>query len=133
MPSSYPNIILFDGVCNLCNATVRFIINRDKKKIFRFAALQSEAGQFLMQPYSEEQALTTLFYIRNGTCFRESTAILYILKDLQRGWQLLYPLIFLPICLRDRIYRCIARNRYKIFGKRPSCMIPSPEIKDRFI
>lgn len=128
------NIILFDGICNLCNGTVRFLLKRDRRGVFRFASLQSDAGKNLLyQFHISEEKMNTLFYIRNTYCFRQSTAILEILNDLGGGWKLLYPLKWIPSFIRDHVYNIIAANRYKLFGKKSSCMIPSPKIKDRFL
>lgn len=128
------NIIVFDGICNLCSGIVLFIIKRDKKALFRFAALQSEAGQSILKKFSVFSEQTdTIYYIRDTEYFQKSTAILYILKDLGGGWNCLYPLIYIPMSLRDMLYLLISRYRYKLFGKRQSCMIPTPEIKKRFM
>lgn len=128
------NIILFDGVCNLCNRVVLFIIKRDKKALFRFAAIQSEAGQSLLKQYAaEDEQNITIYYIRDNKCFRKSTAILHILKELGGIWKCFYPLIFIPPGIRDAIYLFISRNRYRLFGKRQTCITPTPEIKKRFI
>lgn len=128
------NIILFDGICNLCNGTVLFIIKRDKKALFRFAAIQSETGQSLIKQYgSNNETNRTIYYIRDEECFQKSTAILHILKDLGKGWKLFYPFILIPTCIRDAIYMFISHNRYRLFGKRQTCMTPTPEIKNRFL
>ena len=127
------NIILFDGICNLCNSTVSFLITRDKKKLFRFAALQSETGKTLLQKNSiSEEQVSTLIYLRNGNCLMQSTAIIYILRDLGGIWKCFYPLIYLPLPIRDAIYSFIARHRYHLFGKRNQCITPTSELKDRF-
>lgn len=126
-------IILFDGVCNLCNATVAFIIKRDQKALFRFAAMQSEAGQTLLRQYHLEEAHATLYYLRDSVCFRRSTAALQILKDLGGVGRCFYPLIFIPACIRDAVYDFISRNRYRLFGKRKSCGVPKPNIRSRFL
>lgn len=127
------NIILFDGVCNLCNSTVSFLIKRDKRVLFRFAALESETGKALLRKYgiAEEQE-STLFYLRNDDCLKQSTAVIYILKDLGGIWKCVYPLIYLPPQIRDIAYSFISRNRYRFFGKRDKCILPTPELKDRF-
>lgn len=127
------NIILFDGVCNLCNSTVSFLIKRDKRVLFRFAALESETGKALLRKYgiAEEQE-STLFYLRNNDCLKRSTAVIYILKDLGGIWKCFYPLIYLPLQVRDTAYSFISRNRYRFFGKRDKCMMPTAELKDRF-
>ena len=128
-------IILFDGVCNLCNGAVRFIIKRDRFGKFRFASLQSDAGRALLEQNGVTHWGTdSIVYIpQQGDAFSESSAVLYILKELGRGWQLLFPLIHLPTFLRDGIYRFIARNRYRWFGKKEKCMLPSDTTRSRFI
>lgn len=128
-------IILFDGVCNLCNGAVRFIIKRDRFGKFRFASLQSDAGRALLEQNGVTHWGTdSIVYIpQQGDAFSESSAVLYILKELGRGWQLLFPLIHLPGFLRDGIYRFIARNRYRWFGKKEKCMLPSDTTRSRFI
>lgn len=128
------NIILFDGVCNLCSGIVAFLIKRDRKTLFRFAALQSETGRKLKKIYaSGNEENDTIYYIRGNECFQKSTAILYILKDLGRGWQCFYPLVILPVCMRDAVYLFISLNRYRLFGKRKSCLMPDSDTKERFI
>lgn len=127
-------VILFDGICNLCSGTVLFIIRRDKKALFRFAALQSGAGQSLLKKHhliSEQNE--TIYYLCDNSCYSESTAVLHILRDLGRGWQLLYAFILIPACIRDTAYRLISRNRYRLFGKKEACMLPSSDIKNRFL
>ena len=128
-------IILFDGVCNLCNGAVRFIIKRDRFGKFRFASLQSDAGRALLERNGVTRWGTdSIVYIpQQGDAFRESSAVLYILKELGRGWQLFFPLIHIPAFLRDGIYRFIARNRYRWFGKKEKCMLPSDTTRSRFI
>ena len=128
-------IVLFDGVCNLCNGAVRFIIKRDRFGKFRFASLQSDAGRALLEQNGVTHWGTdSIVYIpQQGDAFSESSAVLYILKELGRGWQLLFPLIHLPGFLRDGIYRFIARNRYRWFGKKEKCMLPSDTTRSRFI
>ena len=134
------HIILFDGICNLCNGAVAFIIKRDKKALFRFAAMQSEAGQTLIHQYcgndgsvipSEEN--TTFYYIRGKECFRQSTAVLEILNDLGGGWRAFYPLRYIPVRARDAVYLFVSRNRYRWFGKRKTCGVPMASVRNRFI
>ncbi|NUN99300.1 MAG: thiol-disulfide oxidoreductase DCC family protein [Saprospiraceae bacterium] len=127
-------ILLFDGVCNLCNASVQFILKRDRKGIFRFASLQSPTGQALLRfaglPTDEINS-TVLF--ENGTPYLRSDAGLRVVRRLSGGWPLLYGLIAVPRPLRNRIYDWIAHNRYRWFGKQESCLMPAPEWKSRFI
>lgn len=126
-------IVLFDGMCNLCNGTVSFIIKRDKKRKFHFAPIQSEAGQSLIERYGLNKDLSTVYYICGEVSYQKSAAILHILKDLGGGWKCYYPLIFVPACIRDGIYRWVSRNRYRWFGRKKSCMRPSQKLQDRFL
>ena len=128
-------IVLFDGVCNLCNGAVRFIIKHDRFGKFRFASLQSDAGRALLERNGVTHWGTDsiVFIPQQGDAFRESSAVLYILKELGQGWQLFFPLIHIPTFLRDGIYRFIARNRYRWFGKKEKCMLPSDTTRSRFI
>ena len=126
-------ILLFDGICNLCNNLVFFIIKRDPKSQFKFAALQSETGKLLLKKYIlESNNLNTVVYIKGEKYFLKSTAILNIIKDLGGYWKLFYAFIIIPKFIRDFIYDLIAKSRYRIFGKKESCMIPSPDINKRF-
>lgn len=127
-------VILFDGVCNLCNGSVQFIIKRDPKSKFRFAALQSSFGQEQLRKYGlPADQLYSVMLIEDGQVFHKSTAALKITKALNGGWPLLYGFIILPPFIRNWFYDWIAANRYKWFGKREVCMIPTPELKTRFI
>ena len=127
-------IILFDGVCNLCNKIVKFIIKRDKKARFKFASLQSEIGKFYLKKFNLPiNKLDTVVYIRYGNPYTRSSAGLYVLKDLGGFWNLFFGLIIFPTSFRDLFYNLIAKSRYKIWGKKDSCIIPSQEISDRFI
>lgn len=127
-------IILFDGVCNLCNRFVNFVIDYDKKKFFKMGALQSDEGQSILKERGlEHLGLNSVILIAPDNYYIESRAALEILKKLNGIWPILYVFIILPPFLRDGLYRWIATNRYSWFGKSESCRIPSAEIKDRFI
>lgn len=128
-------IILFDGVCNLCNDAVNFIIERDKKDVFRFASLQSEVGQRLMAERGmDPESMDSVVLIEPGVAYyQKSTAALEISKDLSGGYSMLGYFSFLPEGLRDSIYNLVASNRYKWFGKKDACMIPTPELKAKFL
>lgn len=129
-------IILFDGVCNLCNNSINFIIKRDKKDIFRFASLQSEIGQQLAleRGIDVEEAMDSMILIEPGVAYyQRSTAALEIARDLGGGFSLISNFSFVPEPFRDGIYNIIARNRYHWFGKQDSCMIPTPELKAKFL
>jgi predicted DCC family thiol-disulfide oxidoreductase YuxK len=126
--------VLFDGVCNLCNSSVQFIIRNDRRGRFRFAALQSEVGRELLQQYQlPEKALNTVVLIAGGRAFTRSTAALEIARRLDGAWPICYAAVALPRFLRDSAYNFIARNRYRWFGKQEACMMPSPELKQRFL
>ena len=128
------NIVLFDGVCNLCSRTIQFIIRKDSKSIFRFASLQSESAQLLLGQLNRlPPGFDTLVYIRDDRYYLKSTAVLKILQKLGGGWRLLYLLIIIPRFIRDLVYNFIAKHRYKCFGKNETCMVPMPEYKERFL
>ncbi|WP_219932552.1 thiol-disulfide oxidoreductase DCC family protein [Perlabentimonas gracilis] len=133
--STYTNksIILFDGVCNLCNASVQFIIKRDKGDYFRFAALQSETGKAIANKYDVSDNASSVILIENEKKYTESTAALKIAKKLSGLWPLLYLFIIIPPPIRNSIYRIIAKNRYRWFGKKDECMVPPPEQTHKFI
>ena len=128
------DIILFDGVCNFCNFWVNFILERDEKKIFKFASLQSEAGIRLVKELSiAEKNVDSAILIQNGKYFIKSEAALRIAKQLTSFWNVFYYLRFIPLRFRDFIYDIIAQNRYSVFGKRETCRILTDEEKSRFI
>lgn len=128
------SIILFDGVCNLCNASVNFIIKHDKKAHFKFASLQSDAAKELLLQYNSKKInMDSVILIENNNFYTKSTAALKISKKLNNGFSLLYLFIIIPPFIRDWVYNYIAINRYKWFGKKENCMIPTPELKNRFI
>ncbi len=128
------HIVLFDGVCNLCIGIVNFIIKRDSENKFRFAALQSESGQMLLKKYGISSTdIYTLIYISGEKCLDKSSAALQILKDLGGVWKLFYVFIYIPVPIRDFLYYLVTKIRYRIFGKRSSCMVPSPGVKERFL
>ena len=127
-------IILFDGICNFCNSTVNFVIKRNKKIIIRFAAMQTGAGQKLLQQYDlPADNIQSFFFIDKGIAYSQSTAALKVCRYMTGLWPLCYSFIIVPKFIRDGIYNWIAKNRYKWFGVRQECMIPTPEIKERFL
>jgi predicted DCC family thiol-disulfide oxidoreductase YuxK len=126
-------IILFDGVCNYCNAMVNFVIKRDKKDRLRFAPLQSDIGQELRKQYNIADSIDSFIYIEKGSANIYSTGALKVCRYLSGAWPLLYGLIIVPVFLRDGIYKWVARNRYKWFGKKETCMIPTPEVRRKFL
>lgn len=127
-------IILFDGVCNLCNRSVQTVIRLDKKKTFQFASLQSNQGQALLKQYGlSVKELSSFVLIQNNKALTRSTAALTVARQLSGPVNFLYAFIIVPAFIRDAVYNIIAKNRYKWFGKRDACMIPTPELKARFL
>jgi predicted DCC family thiol-disulfide oxidoreductase YuxK len=125
-------VVLFDGVCNLCNAAVTFIIDRDPNAAFRFAPLQSEVGQEVVRACGLEGE-DTFVLVEHGRCFVRSTAALRIAGRLTGGWPLLRVLLAVPAPLRDAAYRFIARHRFDWFGRRDACRVPTPDLRRRFL
>jgi predicted DCC family thiol-disulfide oxidoreductase YuxK len=133
-PLPETRIILFDGVCDLCNGFVQFIIKRDPHARFRFGALQSnEARQLLRGAPIHARDLDTVVYLRGSKMYTRSAAAIHILADLGGVWSLFRVKLFFPRVLRDLLYRYIANRRYRWFGKKESCMVPTPELRARFI
>jgi predicted DCC family thiol-disulfide oxidoreductase YuxK len=127
-------IILFDGICNFCNNIVKFVLKRNNKKPVYFASLQSETGKKILQEYGlPMDDMQTIVFIENGKVYTRSSAGLRICRYLRGAWPLCYGLIIIPKFIRDAVYNWIARNRYKWFGKKEECMIPTAEMKNRFL
>jgi len=128
------SIILFDGICNLCNSAVQFVIKRDKRNNFLFASLQSTSGQELLQRHNLPPVNNSSFVlIENENTYLGSTGALRVAKKLNGIWPLLYIFIIVPKFIRDTVYYWIAKNRYKWFGKKNECMVPTPALKARFL
>ena len=131
MQDELQRVIFFDGVCGLCNAWVDFILKRDRAGIFSFAPLQGNYAKE-MEPEASEN-LNTMIYHASGQRYYRTGAILRILRDLGGIWHLAWVFWFVPFFIRDFFYGLIARNRYRIFGKKENCRIPTPEEKVRFL
>jgi predicted DCC family thiol-disulfide oxidoreductase YuxK len=128
------DIILFDGVCNLCNSAVDFIIKRDKKNRFKFSSLQDNSVRKLLNESNlQEGYLDSIILIRGDKIYFKSRAALEISKNLSGFWPLFYTLILIPAFVRDPLYEWIARNRYKWFGKKSTCRLPTEEEKSKFL
>ncbi len=133
MTSDRP-VVLFDGVCNLCNGAVNFIIDRDAHQQFRFASLQSEVGEELLAQYELPGAYTeSLVLIENQKLYTKSTAALKIVRRLDGFWPLCYVFIILPPVFRDYLYTIVAKNRYRWFGKSEACRYPTEAERARFL
>ena len=128
------SIILFDGVCNLCNASVNFIIKHDKKERFTFASLQSDAAKEILLHFpAKKNKLDTVLLVENEVIYDKSIAALLISSKLSGGFRFLCIFKLIPKFIRDAIYDFIAKNRYHWFGKKETCMLPTSEIKKRFL
>ena len=126
-------VIFFDGLCNLCNGAVQFTIERDHKNIFHFASLQSGFAELELQNFKVDLAqMNSFILLENGKLYQQSTAALRVAKKLNGLWPLLYAFIIVPPFIRNAVYNYIAKNRYKWFGKKESCWVPTPDLKSRF-
>ena len=126
--------ILFDGVCNFCNGAVNFAIKRDKNKTLKFAPLQSEAGQRLLRQFNlSTTQFNSFVFIEKGIVYTQSTAALKIAKHLNGLWKLGYIFIIVPSFIRNGFYKIVAKYRYKLFGQKDQCMVPTEEMKARFL
>ncbi len=127
-------IILFDGVCNFCNGSVNFIIERDKEGYFKFAPLQSEIGQKLLEENNIDKTVTdSVVLIEDGKAYLRTTAALKIARKLSGYWSWSYGFIIVPRFFRDIFYNLFAKCRYKMFGKQEACMLPSSDVRERFL
>ncbi|MEM7232796.1 MAG: thiol-disulfide oxidoreductase DCC family protein [Planctomycetota bacterium] len=126
-------VLLFDGVCNLCAGSVQWVIKRDKDCVIRFASLQSKLGQELLHAAGIDEHLDSMVFFEGDRVSLRSTAALRMLKRLPFPWKLGYPFIIVPPFLRDAIYSFIAKRRYRWFGKTETCMIPTPQLRERFL
>jgi predicted DCC family thiol-disulfide oxidoreductase YuxK len=126
-------IVLFDGVCNFCDASVQFIIRHDKTNSLKFASLQSSLGQRLIAQYNIPKETDSVIFIEDGRAYVKSDAALRIAKYFGGIWKLIQVFTIVPSSVRNFFYDSIARNRYKWFGKKDACMIPTPEQRERFL
>ena len=133
MTANNEKIILFDGVCNYCNSMINFAIRNDKKGVLKFAVLQSDTGKQLKSKYSIPEEIDSVIFIENGKVFTYSDAAIRMSRYLRWPAKALYSLIIVPKFIRQPVYKWIARNRYRWFGKREECMIPTPDVKARFL
>ncbi|KQS40619.1 thiol-disulfide oxidoreductase [Pedobacter sp. Leaf194] len=126
-------VIFFDGICNLCNASVQFAIKRDSKKVLRFTALQGVFAQSVLPEYNLDLTkINSILLLDENRIYTKSSAALRVAKKLDGLWPLLYSLIIIPKFIRDWLYDIVAKNRYKWWGKQEVCWVPTPELKSRF-
>ncbi|MBY0534528.1 MAG: thiol-disulfide oxidoreductase DCC family protein [Chitinophagaceae bacterium] len=127
-------IVLFDGVCNLCNSSVQFIIKHDKKGQFLFGSLQGNYGQETLRKFNmPTNEFNSFMLLEDGKLYTKSTGALRMLRHLGGAWSLLYAFIIVPKFIRDGVYNWVAKNRYKWFGKKEACWLPTPDLKARFL
>jgi predicted DCC family thiol-disulfide oxidoreductase YuxK len=127
-------LILFDGVCNFCNSSVNIVLRRDKKDYFRFAPLQSPTGQEILRKNKMDPAgLESIVLVEKDKIYTRSVAALRVAKKLSGAWPLFYAFVIVPPFIRDIVYQFIAKNRYRWFGKKESCMIPTPDVRRKFV
>ncbi|MUK89436.1 DUF393 domain-containing protein [Ornithinibacillus sp. L9] len=126
-------IILFDGECNFCDRSVQFILKKESEPYYHFSSLQSDAGKELIKEFGIPKNLDSMILIEGDTYFTKSSAALRVCKKLSGYWKLLYGLLIVPKPIRDLFYNILAKNRYKWFGKKDSCMLPSAEVRNRFL
>ncbi len=126
-------IVLFDGVCVLCNSSVHFIIAKDQKQIFYFTALQSKIGKELLQKHHIAPTIDSIVLLDESRVYKKSKAVFQILKQLDTYWKVLLIFQYLPVFITDFCYDIIAKYRYRVFGKKEACLLPDDAIKSRFI
>ncbi len=127
-------IVLFDGVCNLCIGSVKFIIKNDSNDKFRLAAIQSPEGQKIIKKFSIDiEKIDSIVLIKKNKIKYRSSAVLFVLRNLNTVWKFLFVFYLVPYPIRDFFYRIVARNRYSIFGKQESCLIPNEKYKSKFL
>jgi predicted DCC family thiol-disulfide oxidoreductase YuxK len=127
-------IILFDGVCNLCNRSIQFVIKHDKNHVFRFASLQGEFGKKVVKNFHlTQQNYDSFLLLQKGKIYQKSTGALMVAKQFSGAWKMVYLLIVVPSFIRNAIYSLISNNRYRWFGKKQVCWLPKPEDKKRFL
>jgi predicted DCC family thiol-disulfide oxidoreductase YuxK len=127
------NIVLYDGVCNFCNSSVQFIIRHDKTNSLKFASLQSPVGQQLLAKHSIPKEVDSVIFIEGDKAYIKSEAAFKLLNYFGSSWKMLKVFSVLPVFFRNFFYDLFAKNRYKMFGKQETCMLPSPEIRARFM
>lgn len=135
-PTATHPVVLFDGVCNLCNGAVQFIVDRDPAARFHFASLQSQRAAELLRAHGREPPEgdpESVLLLEDGRVYERSTAALRIARRLSGGWPLFYAFLIVPRFLRDAVYSLIARYRYRWFGKSEQCRVPTPELRARFL
>ena len=131
--SRYNNVVLFDGVCNLCNTSIDFIVRNEKENHLLFASLQSDVGQEILASQNVKHIPDSIVYFTNGELHFKSEAVLTVAKHLNFPYSLLSLLGFIPLAVRDIVYDWVAHNRYRIFGKKETCRVPTPAERKKFL
>ena len=134
MSEPLPPILFFDGVCNVCNASVQFVLNHEASSTLRFASLQSKTAAEVLPPLGIDPAdLDSLVVVKDGKAVNRSTAALEAARYLKAPWRWMVVFLLIPKPIRDFFYKAFANNRYRLFGKKDECMIPTPELRARFL
>ncbi len=133
MKNNNKPIIFFDGICNLCNASVQFVLKRDKKKHFLFASLQSDVARNILLHKNKKINMNSIVLLQDDVVYSKSDAALLILKELRFPYNILVVFKVIPKTIRDGVYDFIAKNRYKWFGKKETCMVPKDDVLERFL
>jgi len=128
-----PHIVVFDGVCNFCNGAVNFIIKRDPQGVFVFTPMQSDLAKALIKKHGIDANTDTFMLIKHDQCYVFSTAALEITKELTGAWYLFNAFKVVPAVFRDLVYKAFARHRYSLFGRQTACIVPTKELRSRFI
>ncbi|CAJ0688290.1 hypothetical protein LMG18102_00909 [Ralstonia mannitolilytica] len=127
-------IVVYDAHCLLCSGAIQFLLRHDRRRLLRFASMQGETGrQLLAQAGVNRDDVNTMLFVRDGRAWRESAAVLRIAHVLGWPWRLAWTGWFIPVTLRDALYRCVARNRYQWFGRSDTCILPPPGAAQRFL
>jgi predicted DCC family thiol-disulfide oxidoreductase YuxK len=138
-PTGTTHLVLYDGVCGLCNGLVQFLLKRDRHRVFKFAALQGATGRAIVQRFGGDPALPSSFYVvpdylSNRSCvFTKGDGVLFVAGQLGWPWRAAAVLRVLPRAMRDWLYDALARSRYRFFGRYEQCVVPSPEVQNRFV
>jgi predicted DCC family thiol-disulfide oxidoreductase YuxK len=127
-------VLLFDGVCNLCNGSVQFVVDHDPEGTFRFAPLQSETAEDLLAEVGfDDYDFGTVVLVADDEYYTKSEAALRVARELESPWSWLWLCRFVPGFVRDRVYDLVAEYRYAVFGRKDQCMVPTPELRERFL
>eukprot|EP01099_Mayorella_cantabrigiensis_P006930 TRINITY_DN5944_c0_g1_i1.p1 TRINITY_DN5944_c0_g1~~TRINITY_DN5944_c0_g1_i1.p1 ORF type:complete len:187 (-),score=27.82 TRINITY_DN5944_c0_g1_i1:235-723(-) len=130
---THPRLLLFDGVCNMCNGFVNFVLSKDTERLFSFASLQSNTGLLVLAHFNLPSDLSTVILVDNNQVYTQSSAILRLFSYLPLPWSSMYTFMIVPWFIRDTVYKCVANSRYSMFGKTDACRLLTPSERERFV